>query len=108
MPRRAPERGRSGSIRRGVGCRCAFPKGRTFHGVAVPGEFARIASDGLGATGSRVQLADCRAGRQPLFPAKPGRRFIALACNSAFLSNKFEGLRRRGCCFQAAVPVGWR
>jgi site-specific DNA-methyltransferase (adenine-specific) len=41
---------------------------RNFVGVEVAGEYARIASDRLGATASQVQLADYRAGQQPLFP----------------------------------------
>jgi site-specific DNA-methyltransferase (adenine-specific) len=46
----------------------ALLEGRTFLGVEVAGEYARIASDRLVATGSHVQLADYRAGQQPLFP----------------------------------------
>jgi hypothetical protein len=46
----------------------ALLEGRTFLGVEVAGEYARIASDRLRATGSQVQLADYRAGQQPLFP----------------------------------------
>ena len=42
-------------------------EGRTFLGVEVAGEYARIASDRLEATESQVQLADYRAGQQPLF-----------------------------------------
>jgi site-specific DNA-methyltransferase (adenine-specific) len=46
----------------------ALLEGRTFLGVEVAREYARIASDRLGAAGSEVQLADYRAGQQPLFP----------------------------------------
>ena len=46
----------------------ALLEGRTFLGVEVAGEYARIARDRLGATGLHLQLADYRAGQQPLFP----------------------------------------
>ena len=46
----------------------ALLEGRSFLGVEVAGEYARIAIDRLGATESQVQLADYRAGQQPLFP----------------------------------------
>jgi hypothetical protein len=55
----------TGSATTGV---AALLEGRTFLGVEVAAEYARIANERLGATESQVQLADYRAGQQPLFP----------------------------------------
>jgi site-specific DNA-methyltransferase (adenine-specific) len=46
----------------------ALLEGRTFLGVEVAGEYARIARDRLEATAAQIQLADYRAGQEPLFP----------------------------------------